>query len=300
MIYYLILAHNNLNQLEILVNKLKTDNSEIYIHLDKKIKNFKEIKSAHYIKNRQDISRGWTKMIEAELIWLFEIEKHMKEWDHVVIISWQCFPIKKMDYIENYINELGNKSCIDYQIASKNMVNARITWYHFYDTKFHIPKKINDVLIKFLSFFKNFDTSIKVPVINVIISKIVSFILPKRKFLTKNFKIYYWSQRMILSEKHIRFIKKFLESDKWRKTKKSFAYTAICDEIFFQTICCNLINHDELIKNTLRYIKWENWKASPKNLSINDLNEIKKSDKLFARKFNISFDAKILTDLNNL
>ena len=42
MIHYLILVHNNLDQLKLLVNKIKTPNSEVYIHLDKKIKNFKK------------------------------------------------------------------------------------------------------------------------------------------------------------------------------------------------------------------------------------------------------------------
>jgi glycerol-3-phosphate responsive antiterminator len=55
MLHYLILAHNKLDQLELLVKKLKTQNSEIYIHLDKRIKNFEKIENVRYIKNRQRV-----------------------------------------------------------------------------------------------------------------------------------------------------------------------------------------------------------------------------------------------------
>jgi hypothetical protein len=57
MLYYLILAHNNLDQLELLIKKLKTNNSEIYVHLDKKIKKYSRIEYVHYIRDRQDIAR---------------------------------------------------------------------------------------------------------------------------------------------------------------------------------------------------------------------------------------------------
>ncbi len=294
MIHYLILVHNNLDQLELLVKKIKTKNSKIYIHIDKKVKIFGKLKDVYYIEDRQNISWWWTKMLDAELIWLSEIYKNMKKWDHVVIISWQCFPIKTINYIENFINELLDKSCIDYKIASKDLIKSRITGYRFYDVNFHIPKRINNILIKILSCFRKFDTNIKLPAINAIISEISSFILPKRKFLINHFRIYCWSQWMVLSEKHVSFIKDFLESDSWIKTKKNFKYTAVCDEMFFQTILWNLINHDELVNDSLWYINREKWAASPEYLTIKNLDTIKKSGKLFARKFDINIDRKIL------
>ena len=57
MLHCLILVHNNLDQLELLVKKLKTANSEVYVHIDKKISDFKRINNVHYIEDRQNIHR---------------------------------------------------------------------------------------------------------------------------------------------------------------------------------------------------------------------------------------------------
>lgn len=298
MIYYLILAHNNLDQLELLVKKLRTNNSDIYIHLDKKIKNFKEIESVHYIKNRQNITWWWTKMLEAELIWLKEISKSMKQWDHVVILSGQCFPIKKIDYIEKTINDLKEKSCIHYLHAQKSTLN-RICKYNFFDINFHVPQKINKIFIKILSYFKKFDTDIKLPIINAAISECVSLILPKRSHLTDKYDIYRGSSWMVLSYSHIKFLIDFIKSKEWQEVLKHFKYTANNDEIFFQTILVNN-KKDEIVNNTLWYMVRCEGKASPNYLTINNLNSIKESDKLFARKFDIRKDREIIENLSKI
>ena len=151
MLHCLILVHNNLDQLELLVKKLKTANSEVYVHIDKKISDFKRINNVHYIEDRQNIHRWGTSMIKAELIWFSEIFKNMKEWDHIVLISWQCYPIKNINYIEKYIQDLGNKSCMSYDKAGKFI--WRLNKYYFYDKDFHIPKVIDDFIFSFASLF---------------------------------------------------------------------------------------------------------------------------------------------------
>lgn len=298
MIHYLILAHNNLDQLELLVNKLKTKNSRIYIHLDKKIKDFKKLENVNYIKDRQDITRWWTKMLKAELIWLSEISKNMEEWDHVVILSWQCFPIKPIDYIEKKIGDLKEKSCILCFDAKESTLN-RICKYNFFDVNFRIPKKINNFFVKILSYFKKFDTDIKLPVINAAIGELVSFVLPRRTYLTNKYTIYWGSSWMALSYPHVKFLVDFIKSDEWKKVLKHFKYTANNDEVFFQTILVNN-KKDEIVNKMLWYTIWKDWAASPNYLTIEDLEGIKKSDKLFARKFDINKDKKVLEILNAL
>ncbi len=299
MIHYLILVHNNLDQLELLVKKIKTKNSKIYIHIDKKVKIFEKLKDVYYIEDRQNISWWWTKMLDAELIWLSEIYKNMKKWDHAVIISWQCFPIKTINYIENYINGFWNKSCIDYRKAFKDVIKNRITSYSFYDTNFHIPKQINKLFIKFLSYFRKFDTNIKVPVINIVIWKIISFFLPKRTYLVDKYTIYWWCSWMVLSYTHIKFLLNFLRTEDGENVLKNFNCTANNDEVFFQTILVNN-RENEIINDCLWYIVREKWRASPKILTIDNLKEIKESNKIFGRKFDITKDKKIIDTLCNL
>ena len=55
-----------------------------------------------------------------------------------------------------------------------------------------------------------------------------------------------------------------------------------------------------VINNNLRYIDWSEGNNSPKTLSIKDINQILKSDKLIARKFDIDIDKEILQTLTNI
>lgn len=297
MIHYLLLPYNNFDQLELLVNKIKTKNSKVYIHVEKDVKNFPKLKNAYYIENRQHCPWWWTWILKAELIWLKEIYKYMKKWDHVVFMSGQCFPIKPIEYIERYIDWLNNKSAIWY--LSDKKYEWWVNKYRFYDTNFHTPSFINSLLIKLLSKFKKFDTDIKVPIINVIFSVIVSFILPKRKYIIDNYELYKWQNRMVLSQEHIHYLIEFLGTDKWKKFLKKYEYTLIPNETFFQTLLVNS-KKEEIIRIWLWHFSRGEKKSSPNFLSMSDLDDIKKSDRLFARKFDINRDREIIEYLNAL
>jgi len=71
--------------------------------------------------------------------------------------------------------------------------------------------------------------------------------------------------------------------------------------MFFQIMMLN----DEGIKTEidnelLRYFIREDNANSPNILTMKDLDSIKKSDKLFARKFDIDIDSKILEEIDNI
>ena len=70
------------------------------------------------------------------------------------------------------------------------LTKQKITRYYFNDVDFHIPKKINQAIIRFVSLFKNIDKTNKIPPVNLIIEAIVNFCLPRRKYLCKNYDIY--------------------------------------------------------------------------------------------------------------
>lgn len=298
MLHYLVLAHDNLDQIEIITKRLKNKNSNVYVHLDKKIKNFKKIQWIKYISNRQHIKRWWTKMLKTELIWLKEIFKYMNKNDHIIIISDQCYPIKDTNYIEKYINNLGEKSCIHYMEANNKILN-RIFWYYFFDVNFHIPKQIDNLIAKFIALFKKFHKNDRVQMINIIFWEIISLILPKRISLIKKYKIYRGTSRMVLSYTHIKFILNFIESKEWKNTLKHFDYTVNNDELFFQTILVNY-KKNEIINECLWFTIREKWAYSPNFLTIDNLEEIKNSNKLFARKFDITKDKKIIEEINKI
>jgi hypothetical protein len=66
---------------------------------------------------------------------------------------------------------------------------------------------------------------------------------------------------------------------------KSMRFTFCSEEIYFQTILCNSEYAKDIVNDNLRYIDWNSGRGGPAFLDITDYDKIKKSNKIFARKF---------------
>ena len=206
------------------------------------------------------------------------------------------FPIKRIDYVEKKIDELKNKSSLSYGLA-QDYVKKWVTDYWFYDINFHVPSPVNVWMIKRISSFKKIDKDIKLPVMNFLLSKIISFLLPKRKYLIDIYTIYKGSAWIVLSYEHVKYLLDFIQTEKWKKVINAFKFANIPDEVFFQTILIN-DKKDEVVNNCVWFMIWNEWASCPDGLTMDNFDEIKKSDKLFARKFDIRRDRNIFEVLN--
>jgi hypothetical protein len=73
------------------------------------------------------------------------------------------------------------------------------------------------------------------------------------------------------------------------------------DEIFFQTILMNSPHAENIINDDLRYLDWKDRNSgSPAVLSKTDLSNLLVSQKLFARKFDVKVEPKILDLIDQL
>ncbi|MCC5887104.1 MAG: hypothetical protein JJT88_11785 [Gammaproteobacteria bacterium] len=75
---------------------------------------------------------------------------------------------------------------------------------------------------------------------------------------------------------------------------RSFRYTRCADEIFFQTIICNLLDGCRLMDDPLRYVDWESGPERPRVLRMSDYEKLINSDAIFARKFSAEVDNEII------
>lgn len=79
-----------------------------------------------------------------------------------------------------------------------------------------------------------------------------------------------------------------------------FHESLVGDEIYFLSVSeMTRAGKDAEVKNCLTYIDWKqrgqkNGSGSPNKISMDFLDEIKKSGMFFARKFNAAFDSKII------
>ena len=72
-----------------------------------------------------------------------------------------------------------------------------------------------------------------------------------------------------------------------------FTRVDVPDETFFQTIVMNSHLAETVVDDNLRYIDWSRG-VRPANLGLGDLEELRRTPKLYARKFDITHDAAVL------
>ncbi len=84
------------------------------------------------------------------------------------------------------------------------------------------------------------------------------------------------------------------------RLKKFFKRTAVPDEIFFQTILMNSSYRSRIVNDNKRYLDYNRGIPppgvgyGPKILTKDDFEKMKKSNKLFARKFDSAIDKEVL------
>lgn len=114
---YLIMAHNNFEQLKILIGLLDDYRNDIYIHVDKKVKGFEkgliQTKCAQltYV-NPICVTWGGHSQIKCEMLLLkSSVPKHYKYYH---ILSGVDLPIKTQDEIHDYFDMNYGKNFIGF------------------------------------------------------------------------------------------------------------------------------------------------------------------------------------------
>ncbi len=141
-IAYVIAAHKNPKQFSRLINRLDGDHADFFIHIDKKcsIKNFKDsipTINAEKVAFLKQFDASWSEfgMIKAEVNALQSIIKSGKNYDFIILLSGQDYPIKTNDYIKAFFQKHKEKSFIEsFPMPFDPWPNGgmdRINRYHF-------------------------------------------------------------------------------------------------------------------------------------------------------------------------
>ena len=281
---YLIIAHNNFEQLKKLIELLDYEENDIYIHLDKKSKlNIEELKKA--IKKskitfteRIKVSWGDYSLVEAELILLKASVKENYMYYH--LISGADLPIKSMKEIHEFFEKNNGKQFVHFRREDDyDGIEDRLRYYYFF-TNFRVSKGIEKV-IKY-AVFKT----------TLIIQKLLKINrLKNNKMIIKS-----GSQWFSITNELAKYL-----VEKEEKISKMYKHTFCSDEVFLQTIVYNnekFINelyyskYDDNYIASMRYILWKN--KRPHTWKLDDYEELVNSNYLFARKFNEKEDNYII------
>ncbi|VEG71530.1 Core-2/I-Branching enzyme [[Pasteurella] aerogenes] len=304
---YLIIAHNQFEQLAFLVSLLDYTYHDIFILIDGKADFSSEwecklkstvSKSSIFFVERRKIYWGGYSQIEAELD-LFEVATSKGDYSYYHLISGSDLPLASNEDIYIFFEQNQNKiflSLVDDSIALNNKVEERLKYYHFFSD---ISSRTfsNKILRKLLSGYRYLEKHIQ---------SWLGIDLLKKYSL----KVGYASNWVSLDKESISRI--LAEKD---FIQRAFRYSILGDEIFLPTMLLKLdmmgkIYFSEKIQDkpedfqgNLRYINW--WDGSPHTWTSSkwDLDQLlnaKSKGHLFSRKFDLAKYPEVVSFIQEL
>ncbi len=283
-IAYLIHAYNNPRQLLRLVDALQSPTFAFFVHIDKnvKIEPFRkalgESKANITFIEREYSYWGSIGFVRSQLNGISQALNDGKRYDHIIFLSGQDYPIKQSRLIEEFLSDNSDKCFVKHMSLPNKCWGEdggmyRIRNYHYQQFKNRTTVKVVNRCLKYLK-----------------------FILPKRDF-PQCLKMPYGGEAWIsLNRDSAQYIMAFVEEHPDYVNFHKYSYCP--EEMFLHTI---LLNSDDdqirssIVNSMLTYIDWKSTKAPrPAIMGSSDFGALIRADNLFARKFDINIDSKIL------
>lgn len=291
-ITYCIIAHNEPEFFGRLINSLQHPSSNIFAHIDaskdqSKFENAIGNNSVYFANPRIKCYHGGFSLVKACLETLKQATART-DGDYFVMLSGQCYPVKPMDHVYSHFNALNGMDLMSfYPLVKGANCYEHVGRYHFPETK-------NE-----LKLFKLFIS-------------IAERLLPRpsRKFSVPIYRGSHWSA---FSRQTAELLSNSLETELGKKISAQLKYSFGSDEIYNQTYLLNsdrkfncvgwkeysedgrLIRGD---KSHMHYIDWSKSRERPAILDYRDLEYIKKTSDLFARKFRIDKSKDLLDSID--
>ncbi len=276
---YLILAHNEFDILEKLVKSIDDERNSIFIHIDKKVKNFDfdrflsltQKSKLAFTDKRINIKWGDFNMIEAEYALLEKAFENGEKYDYVHLISGVDIPLMNQNSIHSFFENNNGKEFVHFTHEKLNDTELdRVRAYHFATGRRNL---INRFITKLESTFA------RISGINRI----------------KNLEVQKGGQWFSITGDFAKYI----------LSKKDFVYhqfkhTFIPDEFFVQTLLINSdykqkLYHKEFDNSPYANMHYSDWqRGTPYTFTIDDKDEIDDMDFLFVRKFSSKVDSEIV------
>lgn len=282
------MAHNNWEQLELLLGALDYPNNDIYLHIDKKavcpsdaeIANWVK-KSKIYIYHKYAVAWGGDTQIKCELFLLGKASK--SEYAYYHLVSGIDIPLKTQEEIHSYFRTSSDKNFVSFNAKSNATLEhlERVRYYRIFQNKLG-------------------RLSENPPINKKILCKLESISLSLQGFLNidrtrnKNYRFYKGSSWFSITHTFAIYVVSHR-----KKIMKQFGYSLGADELLMQTLIMNSKFATTVENNNLRFIDWSSsdQPGAPKTLTIDDYDAIVNSDKLFARKFDLNKDSTIIYKL---
>jgi Core-2/I-Branching enzyme len=253
--------------LERLIRRVSNDRSVVVIHVDKKsddrdygdlVAGLADRPSVRFLE-RHTCHWGGFGHVRATLKGISELFDSEADFDHVILLTGQDYPIKPLAEIHDFFSRNHGTSYMGHNPLPSPLWSPRggldrIEYRHLRLYGHHLR-------------------------------------LPGKQTFPRGLRPFgggaYWS----LSRDCIEFVRSFVTERP--DVVDFFKRVDIPDEIFFQTVIMNSELAGTVVNENLRHIDWSR-SARPAVLGVDDLEALRRSPKLFARKFDVTHDERVL------
>lgn len=277
---FLMQCHKNPEQINLLLEALNHPMVDVFVHVDKKSQAIKDKitqrAGVYILPEQQCVDVQWAQYSQVEAtLQLLRAAVNRGGYSHYWLISGQDYPLRPMDNILDFLEANQEANFIECsQIKPFNKRND------VYFPNSVIGRKLWQKVLKNLWIYGTGGWNKTFPIF-------------KRK-APDDFKYWFGSQWWCLNSTTAQWIIDYLNEH--TEYEKFFEHSLCSDECFFQTLVMNS-PFANTTKPYLHYIKWKKGKSSPRTLTTIDYEELKKTEKIIARKFDIDVDTEIIERL---
>lgn len=282
---FLIMAHKDDETLRTLLRTLDDSRNDIFIHMDSKNIEWNENSALTFINNagifpvpRISVTWGGYSQIACEL-GLLNAAVSMGHYSYYHLLSGQDLPIKSQDRIHSFFDSCGGKEFVRFENHNRDYrsrIGGHVIWNALGKNKGQVfLRKMNGLLARLLQCYRKPADGLK---------------------LMKG------DNWFSITDELARYI---VEN---ASLIRSAFWDSMCgDELFLQTFAWNSgkqfdfyrMPGEENADGIMRMIDWGQ-DESPRVFSMDDLESIRDSKMMFARKFDFGFDSDIVRAVERL
>ncbi len=280
---FLIMSHGNFYVLEKLIRMLDDARNDIYLHIDKKIKEFDfeyykglvQKSGLFFLEQRLDVRWGDVSQIKLEFL-LFKLAFSKGRYMYYHLLSGVDLPIKSQDEIHFFFEKHSGKEFVGFK-EDHLFDKSRVTYIHLFPSRFKnanlklrfIYSKMRGAFLRLQRFFH------------------YRYLIEKDGFILKK-----GPNWVSVTGNFVEYLLPFEAS-----CLKMYRWACCADEVFLQTILYNSPFREhiyayerEQLQSCMRLVNWrkgtKNYlQGSPDDFKLEDRQMLLKSDRLFARKF---------------
>lgn len=265
---YLIIAHHEFGILQKLIGLLDDTRNDIYVHIDKKIKNLPSIQCVesklYVLEDRIDVRWGHVSQIESEYA-LFEAAYNAKQlYDRYHLISGVHLPLKNQNDIHEFFDKNKDRELLSFLYTNNYELNFKLNRSHYFLKNYRDKNALMRRIAQLLWYLS---------------LKIQSVLGIKKNNLKVDVKANNWVSLTYLAVRRI-----ISEKDNVLKLfRRSF-----CGDEFFVPYVLETAADKFEIKNEQRLLFNEFVGSTPRTIKDADYDFLINSEYLFARKFSSS------------